>query len=94
MPIEKGIIDVQLANTPRAIYRKAENNTNNDWVDHGTKNVVKINFWLLMKSFSNKTGLVSFNGAIGFAFDSKHPFVAHKILPWCWWNEIPSFIPN
>ena len=81
MPIEKGIIDIKLANSPHAIECNAKHSTNGDGIYCGTESLVKINVWLLMKAFSNKVSFIPCNRAIGIMFDAKHPFVAHNILP-------------
>ena len=81
MPIEKGIGDIKLANSPLAIKCTAKHSTNGDGIYHGTESLVKINTQLLVKAFSNKASFVLRNRAIKILFDAKHPFVAHYILP-------------
>ena len=54
MPIEKDIIYIKLAKSPLAIKGNAKPITNGDGIYHGTESLVKVNFWLLMKAFSNK----------------------------------------
>ena len=43
MPIEKGIIDIKLADSPLAIESNAKHSMNGDGIDHETKSLVKIN---------------------------------------------------
>ena len=81
MPIEKGIIDIKLANSPLAIECNAKHNTSGDGIYHGTESLMKINGQLLVKAFSNKVNFILCNRAVEILFDAKHPFVAHYILP-------------
>ena len=48
-----------------------EHNTDGDGIDHRTESLVKINTRLLVKDFSNKSGFVPSNRAIGILFDVK-----------------------
>ena len=82
MPIEKGIVDIKLANSLLAIQCNAKHSTDGDGIYHGTKSLVKINARLLVKAFSNKESFIPCNGAVGILFDVKHPFVDHYIIPW------------
>ena len=43
MPIEKGIIDIKLANVALAIECKAKHSTEDDGIYHGTESLVKVN---------------------------------------------------
>ena len=86
MPIEKGIIDIKLANSPLAIEGNAKHSTNGDEIYHGTESLVKINARLLVKTFSNKESFMLCNRVIWILFDAKHPFIAHYILVWSWGN--------
>ena len=81
MPIEKGIIDIKLANSPLAIESNAKYNMDSKRIDHGTKSPVKVNTWILVKTFSNKPSFILRNRFIKILFNEKHPFVAHYILP-------------
>ena len=82
MPIEKGIIYIELVNSPLAIECNAKHSTDGDVIYYGTESLVKVNVGLLVKAFSNKASFVQCNKAVGILFDAKHPFVAHYILPW------------
>ena len=81
MPIDKDIIYIKLANSPLAIEGNAKHSTDGDEIYHRTKSLVKINTRMLVKSFRNKASFIPCNRAIMILFDSKHPFVAHYILP-------------
>ena len=81
MPIEKGIVDIKLVNSPLANECNAKHNTNSDEIYHGTESLMKINARLLVKAFSNKASFIPCNRAFKILFDAKHPFVAHYILP-------------
>ena len=81
MPIDKDIIYIKLANSPLAIEGNAKHGTDGDEIYHKTESLVKIITILLVKSFSNKASFIPCNRAIRILFDSKHPFVAHYILP-------------
>ena len=81
MPIEKGIIDIKLANSPLAIEGNANHRTDSDGIYHETESLMKINAQLLVKAFINKASFILCSRAIGILFDAKHPFVAHNILP-------------
>ena len=82
MPIEKGIVDIKLTNSPLAIECNAKHNTDGDEIYHMTKSLVKINIRLLVKAFNNKASFILFNGVVRILFDAKHPFFAHYIMPW------------
>ena len=77
MAIEKGIINIKLANFLFAIKRNTKHITDSDEIYHRTKGIVKGNTWLLVKSFSNKPSFVPCNRVVRISFDAKHPFVAH-----------------
>ena len=81
MPIEKGIICIKFPKAPLAIECNAKNSMDIDGIYHGTKSLVKVNTWQLVKAFSNKMSFIPCSRAIGILFDAKHPFVAHYILP-------------
>ena len=53
MPIEKGIVDIKLENSPLVIECNAKHSTNSNGIYHGTESLVKINAQLLVKAFSN-----------------------------------------
>ena len=92
MPIEKDIIYIKLAKAPLAMECNAKNITDSDEIYHGTESLVKVNTWLLVRAFSNKSSFISYSRAIGILFDVKHLFVAHYILPWERGNKRPSTI--
>ena len=80
MPIEKGIIYIKLAKSPLAIKGNVKHSANDDEIYHRIESLMKVNSWLLVKSFSNKASFIG-NRAVGILFDAKHPFFAHYILP-------------
>ena len=82
MPIEKGIIDIKLANSLLETECNAKHIMDGDEIKHETFNVVKINVRLFVKVFSNKASFILCNSVVRILFDAKHPFVAHYILPW------------
>ena len=84
MPIEKGIVDIKLANSLIAIECNAKHSMDCDRIYHGS--LMKINAWLLVKAFSNKASFIPCNRVVGILFNAKHPFVAHYILPRSWGN--------
>ena len=57
MPIEKGIINIKLANSPLANECNAKHSTNGDGLYHGTESLVNVNVRLLVKDFRNKAAL-------------------------------------
>ena len=81
MPIEKGIIYIKLANSPLAIKCNAKHSTEGDEIYHGTKSLVKVNAWLLVKALSNNVSSIPCSRAVKILFNAKHPFVACYILP-------------
>ena len=81
MPIEKGIIDIKLANSPIVIECNAKHNMDGDEICHRTESLVKINARLLVKAFCKKVSFILCNQVVRIVFDAKHPFVAHYILP-------------
>ena len=68
MPVEKGIIYNELVKFPLAIEGNAKHGTDGDGIYCGTKSLVKVNVWLLVKAFSNKTSFILCNRAIGLDF--------------------------
>ena len=80
--IEKGIVNIKLANSSLVIECNDKHSTNGDGIYQGTESLVKINAWLLVKVFSNKASFIPCNRAVRILFDAKHPFVTHYILPW------------
>ena len=64
MSIEKGIVDIKLANSPLAMECNAKHNTDGDRIYHGIENLMKINARLLVKSFSNKASFIPCNRAV------------------------------
>ena len=81
MPIEKDVIHMKLENSPLTIECNAKHSTNGDGIYHGTESLMKVNARLLVKAFSNKTSFILCNRVVGILFNTKHPFVAHNILP-------------
>ena len=79
--IEKGIVDINLANSSLVIEYNAKHSTNDDRIYHGTESLVKINARRLVKAFSNKVSFILCKIVVGIFFDVKHPFIAHYILP-------------
>ena len=77
MPVEKGVINVNLARGPLAMKCNAEHSIDGDGIDHGIESLMKINTQLLVKAFSNKMSFISSNRAIEILFDANNPFVAH-----------------
>ena len=71
MPIEKGIVDIKLANSPLAIECNAKHSKDGDEIYHGTESLVKINARLLVKAFSNKTSFIPCNKSIRILIDAK-----------------------
>ena len=66
MPIEKGIVDIKLANSPLAIECNAKHSTDSDRIYHRTKSLVKINPRLLVKAFSNEVSFIHAIESSGF----------------------------
>ena len=81
MPIEKGIIYIKLEKALLAMECNAKNTKDGDGIYHGTKSLVKVNSWLLVKAFSNKSSFIPCSRAIRILFDEKHPFVSHIFCP-------------
>ena len=81
MPIEKGIIYIKLTNAPLTVEYNAKHSTNGYQIYHGTESLVKVNARLLVKAFSNKASFIPCNRSIKMLYNTKHPFVAHYILP-------------
>ena len=77
MPIEKDIIYIKLVNFPFAIEPKTKHGTDGDAIYHGTKGLVKVITWLLVKAFRNKMIVVSCNRVVRISFDAKHLFFSH-----------------
>ena len=75
MPIEKGIVDIKVANSPPAIECNAKHNSDEDGIDHRAKSLVKVNSLLLVKTFSNKPSFIPSNRVIEIEFDAKRPYV-------------------
>ena len=94
MPIEKGVINIKLAQALLGMECNAEHNKDNDGIDHGTESLMKINTRLLMKAFSNKSSFIPNNRTIRILFDAKTPFVAYYVLPWARGNERLSVVLN
>ena len=94
MPIEKDIIYIKLVKSPLAIEGNAKHSMDGDEIYHRTESLVKVNAWLLVKAFSNKTSFISSNRAFEILFDVKHSFVAHYILPWSQGNQSSSTVPD
>ena len=75
MPIEKGIVDIKLVNSPLVIECNAKSSTEGDRIYHGIESLVKINALLLVKAFSNKASFIPYNRAIKiFLMRSSHLF--------------------
>ena len=49
MSIKKGIIYIKLANSSLSIECKTKHSTDDDGIYHGTKSLMKVNIWLLVK---------------------------------------------
>ena len=81
MPIEKDIIYIMLGNSPLVIECNAKHNTDGDGTYHEIEILVKVNVRLLVKAFGNKVSFIPCNRAVRIFFYTKHPFVAHYILP-------------
>ena len=64
MPIEKGIVDIKLANSPLVIECNAKHNTNGDGIYHETESLVKNKVRLLVKAFSNKASFIPCNRVV------------------------------
>ena len=92
MLVEKDVINTKLAKAPLVMECNAEQNADGDEIDYRTESLVKINTWLLVKAFSNKSSFIPSNRAIRILFDAKKPFVAHGVLPRARGNERPSVI--
>ena len=73
MPVEKVFIDKKLAKAPLAMECNAKHSTNGEGIYHGTKSLMKINTWLLVKACSNKSSFISSNKVIEILFDAKKP---------------------
>ena len=64
MSIKKDIIYIKLANSPLSIECKTKHSTDDDGIYHGTKSLMKVNIWLLVKAFSNKASFIPCNRVI------------------------------
>ena len=58
MPIEKDTIYMKLAKSPLAMKCNAKNSTDSDEIYHEIESLVKVNTWLLVKAFSNKSSFI------------------------------------
>ena len=81
MPIEKGVINIKLTKAPLAMECNPAHGTDGDVIYQGTKSLVKINTWLLVKSFIYKLSYIPSNRDIEILYDAKNPFVTHYVLP-------------
>ena len=81
IPIEKGIIDIKLANASLNVEGNAKHSTDNDQIYHEIENLLKISVRLLVETLSNKASFILCDRAVGILFNAKHPFYAHYILP-------------
>ena len=61
-------------------------------IDDRTECLMKVDFRSLMKSFHNKASFIALNRAIRVSFDSKDPFIAHKVLMRLRQNENPGVV--
>ena len=69
----KSVINIKLAKAPLAMECNVKHNTDDDEIDQWTEIPVKINAWLLVKTFRNKTSFIQSNRAIGTLFNAKNP---------------------
>ena len=92
LSIKKGIIYIKSMNAPLKVECNDKHNTDGDWINHGTESLVKVNALLLVKAFSNKASFISCNRVVKILLNTKHPFVAHYILPRARGNESPSTV--
>ena len=92
MTIEKCIIDIKLANCLSTTNTKIQDYANSDRVNNWTKCLMKVNLGSLVKTFSNKAGLVAVNGTIGMLLIVKNPFISHKIVLWIRWHNSPCVV--
>ena len=67
----KSVIKIKLAKAPLAMECNVKHSTDNDEIDQWTEIPVKINAWLLVKTFRNKTSFIQSNRAIGTLFNAK-----------------------
>ena len=81
MPIEKGIVDIKLANSPLAIECNAKHSTDGDGIYQGTKSFMKINVRLLMKAFINKASFIPCNRAVGICLMQNTHFLPTTFCP-------------
>ena len=72
IPVES-VITIKLVKAPLAMECNVKHSTDDDEIDHGTESLVKINTWLLVKTFRNKTSFIQSNRAIRILFDAKKP---------------------
>ena len=71
MLVRKDVINIKLAKAPRAMECNAEHSMKGDGIDHGTRSLVKMYTWLLVKAFNNKPSFIPNNRAIVILFDAK-----------------------
>ena len=79
MPVEKGIINIKLVNSPLASECNVKHSMDGDEIYHRTESFMKINARL--KAFSNKVSFILCNIVFGILFDAKLTFVGHYIMP-------------
>ena len=63
-------------------------------IDQWAKSLMKVNTRLLVKAFSNKQSFIPSKKTAWIAFDAKHLFVAHNILPRAQGNKRLGTVPN
>ena len=90
MLVEKVVINIKLTKVPLAMECNVEHSTDDDGIDHGIENLVKINIRLLVKAFSNKPSFIPSNRGIEILFDAKNLFIVHYVRG----NERPSAISD
>ncbi|CAB4293818.1 unnamed protein product [Prunus armeniaca] len=90
--MKKSISDIKLTDGPLPRKNKRKNNANNNMLNNRTESFQVVNAILLMKPIGHKTGLIPFNGTIGAAFDTEHPFARQGMAVRGRRNKIPSMI--
>lgn len=63
--VNKGIIDVNLADGPFVSDGYSEEDTDSGWFNNGRKGFTIIFIGLLVESLGNKAGLIFINGPVG-----------------------------
>jgi hypothetical protein len=94
VPMEEGVLDVQLAHGPGTGRGDAEDSPDGCRFDHRTERLVIVDAVLLGISPNNPACLVTGESAVRVRLDFEEPFACQDIGAGRSWNEAPGAVVN